>query len=74
MDSNPFYLSSALHFFPIILFLYTTLVTGMTGISFHMQWPLTSQSRGSLSQFFSIRSRPFDRWIYNYYIDVELCT
>jgi hypothetical protein len=25
----------------------TTLLTGMTGISFHMQWPLTSQSHGN---------------------------
>jgi hypothetical protein len=35
-------------FFPIILFGYKTLLTGMTGISLHMQWPLTSQSHGSL--------------------------
>jgi hypothetical protein len=28
----------------------TTLLTGMTGISLHMQWPLTSQLRGSVSQ------------------------
>jgi energy-converting hydrogenase Eha subunit G len=28
-------------FLPIILFLYTTLLTGMTGISLHVQWPLT---------------------------------
>jgi hypothetical protein len=34
--------------FPIILFLSTTLLTGMTCISLHMQWPLTSQSHGSL--------------------------
>jgi hypothetical protein len=34
----------------IILFRYTTLLTGMTGISLHMQWPLTSQSHGSFSQ------------------------
>jgi hypothetical protein len=26
------------------------LLTGMTGISLHMQWPLTSQSHGSVSQ------------------------
>jgi hypothetical protein len=32
-----------LHFFPIFLFGSTTLSTGMTGISLHMQWPLTSQ-------------------------------
>jgi hypothetical protein len=25
----------------------TNLLTGMTGISLHMQWPLTSQSHGS---------------------------
>jgi hypothetical protein len=30
-------------FFPIILFLSTTLLTGMTGISLHVKWPLTSQ-------------------------------
>jgi hypothetical protein len=34
-------------FFQIILFLSTTLLTGMPGISLHMQWPLTSQSHGS---------------------------
>jgi hypothetical protein len=28
----------------------TTLLTGMTGISLHMQWPLTSQLHGSVSQ------------------------
>jgi hypothetical protein len=33
--------------FPIILFLSTTLATGMTGISLHMQWPMISQSHGS---------------------------
>jgi hypothetical protein len=32
--------------FPIILFLSTTLLTGMSGISLNMQWPLTSQSHG----------------------------
>jgi hypothetical protein len=37
-------------FFPIILFGSTTLLTGMTGISLHMQWPLTSQSHGGVSQ------------------------
>jgi hypothetical protein len=26
------------------------LLTGKTGISLHMQWPLTSQSQGSVSQ------------------------
>jgi hypothetical protein len=34
-------------FFPIILFLSTTLITGMTGITLQMQWPLTSQSHDS---------------------------
>jgi hypothetical protein len=37
-------------FLPIILFGSTTLLTGMTGISMRMQWPLTSQSHGSVSQ------------------------
>jgi hypothetical protein len=37
-------------FFLIILFGSTTLLTGMTGISFYMQWPLTSQSHSSVSQ------------------------
>jgi hypothetical protein len=43
--SDPLYLSSfsALHFFLIILFGSTNLLTEMTGISLHMQWPLTSQ-------------------------------
>jgi hypothetical protein len=36
--------------FPIILFGSTTLFTGMTGISLHMQWPLTSRPHGSVSQ------------------------
>jgi hypothetical protein len=35
-------------FFPIILIGSTTLLTGMTGISLYMQWPLTSQSHGSV--------------------------
>jgi hypothetical protein len=35
-------------FFQIILFLSTALSTGVTGISLHMQWPLTSQSHGSI--------------------------
>jgi hypothetical protein len=39
--------SSALHFFWINIILSTTRLTRMTGISLHMQWPLTSQSRGS---------------------------
>jgi hypothetical protein len=38
-----------LPFFPIIPFGSTTLLTGMIGISLHMQWPLTSQSHGSVS-------------------------
>jgi hypothetical protein len=40
----------ALHFFLIILFGSTTLLTGKTDISLHKQWPLTSQSHGSFSQ------------------------
>jgi hypothetical protein len=36
---------------PIILLLGSiTLLSGMTGISLHMQWPLTSQLHGSVSQ------------------------
>jgi hypothetical protein len=36
-------------FFPVILFVSTTLLNGMTGISLHcaMQWLLTSQLHGS---------------------------
>jgi hypothetical protein len=34
----------------MIFFRSTTLLTGMTGISLHMQWPLTSQSHGTVSQ------------------------
>jgi hypothetical protein len=34
--------------FRIILYLSTTLLTGITSISLHMQWPLTSQSHGNL--------------------------
>jgi hypothetical protein len=37
-------------FFQIILFGSTTLLIAMTGISLHMQWPLTSQLHGSVSQ------------------------
>jgi hypothetical protein len=37
-----------MNFFLIILFLSTTLSTGMIGISLHMQWSLTSQSHGSI--------------------------
>jgi hypothetical protein len=33
-------------FFPTILFL-STVLTGMTSISLHVQWPLTFQSHGS---------------------------
>jgi hypothetical protein len=29
--------------FPNIIFMFTTLLVGITGISLHMQWPLTSQ-------------------------------
>jgi hypothetical protein len=40
----------------------TTLLTGMTGNSLHMQWPLTSQSHGSVSQrqqlFFGMDQTP----------------
>jgi hypothetical protein len=36
--------------FVIILFGSTTLLTGMTGISLHLQWPLTFQTHGSVSQ------------------------
>jgi hypothetical protein len=35
-------------FFPIIIFLSTALPTGMTGISLHMRWPLTSKVHGSI--------------------------
>jgi hypothetical protein len=50
--SDPLCLSSylALHFFRLFLCGSTTLLTGMTGISLYMQWPLTSQSHGSVSQ------------------------
>jgi hypothetical protein len=34
-------------FFLIILFVPTTLLTGMTGISLHLPWPLTSLSHDS---------------------------
>jgi hypothetical protein len=33
--------------FLIIIFLSATLLTRMTGISIHVQWPLTSQSNGN---------------------------
>jgi hypothetical protein len=36
--------------FTIILFGSTTMLTGMTINSLHMQWPLTSQLHGSVSQ------------------------
>jgi hypothetical protein len=39
--------SLALHFFPIFLFGSIALLTGMAGISLHMQLPLTSQWHGS---------------------------
>jgi hypothetical protein len=41
---------TTVHFFPIILFGSTTLLTRMTGSSLHVQWPLTSQLHGSVSQ------------------------
>jgi hypothetical protein len=34
-------------FFTIIIFLSTTLLTRMTSVCLHMQWPLTSQPHGS---------------------------
>jgi hypothetical protein len=37
-------------FCPIIIFLSTTLLIEMTGISLHIQWLLTSQSHGSFTQ------------------------
>jgi hypothetical protein len=37
-------------FYSIILFRSTALLTRMTGISLRMQWPLTSQLHGSVSQ------------------------
>jgi hypothetical protein len=49
--------SSALHFFPIILFLSTTLLTGMT--SLHMQWPLTSHPHGSRKKLFLLKITTF---------------
>jgi hypothetical protein len=72
--SGPLCLStSALQFFyPIILFGSTTLLTGMmTGISLHMQWPLTSQSHGSFSQreqlafCYRSNSTPYRTIVYN---------
>jgi hypothetical protein len=38
-------------FYPIILFGSTTLLTGMTGISMHMQWPLHNFSVAVLGKF-----------------------
>jgi hypothetical protein len=47
-------------FFLISLFVSTTLLTGMTSISLHMHWSLTSQSYGSFleenNSFFHYRS------------------
>jgi hypothetical protein len=37
-------------FFQLFFFWSTTLLNGMTGISLLMQWPLTSQLHGSVSQ------------------------
>jgi hypothetical protein len=36
-------------YFPNILWGFTTLLTGMTGISLHIKWPLTSQDRLQVS-------------------------
>jgi hypothetical protein len=44
------------------------LLTGMTGISLNMQWPLTTQSHGSVSQreqlAFCYRSNPTPRSVF----------
>jgi hypothetical protein len=42
------------------------LLTGLTGISLHMQWPLTSQLHGSVSQReqFGIF---YNHWVYTYW-------
>jgi hypothetical protein len=53
------FLLLGLPFFSDYSFWSTTLLTGMTGIPLHMQWPLTSQLHGSVSQreqlFFLLR-------------------
>jgi hypothetical protein len=55
-------------FFPIILFVSTTQLTGMLGISFQMQWPLTSQFHGSFlkeNKWYFIMNqtaRPYPTW------------
>jgi hypothetical protein len=46
----PFLLLIGPPFFPIIVFMPTALLTGMAGISLHLQWPLTALSYGSFSQ------------------------
>jgi hypothetical protein len=56
----------------------TTLLSGMTGISLHMQWPLTSQSHGSVSQReqldFLLRTKLQARhWSNISYIGSRLC-
>jgi hypothetical protein len=48
----------------IVFFLSTTLSTGMTGISLHMQWPLTSESHGK-SQRNRVKKRIDFRFITN---------
>jgi hypothetical protein len=50
----------ALHFFQIMIFMCTTLLTGMTSISLHMHWPLTSRAHGS---FLKENSTPFNQLI-----------
>jgi hypothetical protein len=56
--------------FPMILFLSTTLLTGMTVISLHMHWPLTSQSHGSGRKYFQIvTSFIGDTFAQNEYLD-----
>jgi hypothetical protein len=51
-------------FFPTILFLTTTLLIGMTGISFHMQWPLTSQSHGKICLYVKVVLLLISTYIY----------
>jgi hypothetical protein len=45
----------------------TTLLTGMTGISLHMQWPLTSQLHGSFlkenNSFFVMDQTPHPTYV-----------
>jgi hypothetical protein len=42
--------SSAITFLPNFVLVSTSLLMWMTGISLHVQWPLTSQLHGSFSQ------------------------